>query len=108
MFAIGDRVRCLVDVPCGNRNIHIGSTGTVCNKGYGEVVDISWDDFVYGHDCDGNREYGYGWAVGNRDVELFIDEVIEVDDYMTILFPRSHGSDWLSSEGETQKNERRT
>lgn len=75
-FKVGDRVRCEVEAPDYNENIHIGYLGTV-----GKIdtlsnvpIGVIWDDDVEGHNFNGNSElpcaHGHGWSVKEDDISL--------------------------------------
>ena len=74
MFKIGDRVRCLVDNPDNNDDIHVGSTGTVVLLD-GDIIGVEWDEYVVGHSCNGEAEFGYGWNVCKHEIELDDDGI---------------------------------
>ncbi len=66
MLEINDRVRLIKDHPAGNFRLGIGDEGTVVNLGniYGDIwVGVRFDMYIYGHDCYGRCETGYGWNV---------------------------------------------
>lgn len=75
-FGIGDRVRCVAYNPDGNDNIVPDTMGTiVCCLRYGtRKIGVCWDEFIHGHNCDGECKNGYGWYVGENDVELIEDD----------------------------------
>lgn len=79
-FGVGDRVVSIVDSPEGNRRIHIGSTGVVCD--IDGSISVEWDDDVHGHDCRGRCADGHGWWVMPGDIELYdgSDEPFEFDE----------------------------
>ncbi len=70
MFEVGDRVECIVDYPDDNEYIRIGCLGTVCEELEDDLdglddpsIGVCWDEYVGGHNCNGNCEHGYGWRV---------------------------------------------
>ena len=89
MFKKGDRVQCLIDCPDDNQNIHAGDFGTVCytpiDRNY---VRVRWDNYVNGHDCMGYCEYGYGWTVRKKDIQLYEEEAeeeIDAGEFLELL-----------------------
>ena len=78
-FQIGDRVRCVVDYPDGNRGIVVGSMGTIVELD--TYVGVDWDDELEnGHSCDGSARRGHGWNVEYEEIELIEPESDFADD----------------------------
>ena len=82
-FQVGDRVIVTADhLASTNRSICRGDVATVCNirgafydKEHGEtyLVGIRFDENVYGHDCEGTCEFGYGWYVRDYEISRLVD-----------------------------------
>lgn len=74
MFAIGDRVECIVNHPDNNDYIVVGSIGTVCEicDDDDDAIGVCWDDMGdSGHDCGGNCKSGHGWRVYPNQIILY-------------------------------------
>ena len=75
-FSVGDRVRCIVDHPDGNRDIVIGSEGVVArviNCG-STNIGVEWDDRIRaGHNLDYRILSHRGWYVSKNEIELVLD-----------------------------------
>ena len=66
-FSVGDLVVSIVERPEGNRDIHIGTTGTVVDIDLGmRIAKVHWDlksPSQQAHSCCGRCPNGYGWNV---------------------------------------------
>jgi len=86
-FCVGDRVESMVNHPDGNKDIRIGTTGTVCR--IAGSINVRWDHAVErGHDCGGHCERGYGWNVYDHEIKLYEeDDGVEIDEnsFMSII-----------------------
>lgn len=85
-WQVGDRVVLIDNEPCGNLDLPIGSTGTICSV-FSHEVGVCWDHKIRnGHDCatsNGARcEMGYGWYVFDTQIaqETEDDSDIEIDE----------------------------
>ena len=67
-FKVGDRVRVITDC-IGNRKV-IGKIGTV-RKIFEQThaVGVEFDEYIDGHDIDGDFKYGYCWNFYEYEVE---------------------------------------
>ena len=75
-FSIGDRVRCIVDHPDGNRDIVIGSEGVVVRvtSDGSTNIGVEWDDKISsGHNLDYCISSHRGWYVSKNEIELVPD-----------------------------------
>ena len=82
-FQVGDRVIVTADkLASTNSRICRGDIGTVCRISgafndieHGEtyLIGISFDKRVYGHDCEGTCEFGYGWYIRDYEIALLAD-----------------------------------
>ncbi len=72
MFHVGDRVVAVCNFPAANDEIRVGSTGVVCHisEYSSPPLGVRWDSVACGHDCGGHCEYGFGWYVYPRHIEL--------------------------------------
>lgn len=68
-FKIGDRVR-IKDGYDYYKN-RSGKLGTVVdNPGKNSSPGVRHDDYIGGHDCNGNCPEGYGWYYNSYEIEL--------------------------------------
>ena len=66
-FKLGDKVRIMPGTTYANSPIMEGWLGTVCNVlTSSNEIGVYFEDFIRGHDCDGNCEYGHGWYIKNN------------------------------------------
>lgn len=66
-FKLGDSVIATKDF----ENIGKGMTGTVVHFWENGWVGVDWDDFHYGHGCDGYAEYYSGYYLPEDCLEHF-------------------------------------
>lgn len=91
MFHVGQRVKLIVDNPCGNKRLFAGATGTLINVEDGLLVEF--DEPCDGHGGAGRGKNGYCWWLSTSE---FIpddeeDEEIETaectdDDIISLIF----------------------
>ena len=68
-FKLGDKVRIMPGTKYANSPIMEGWLGTVCNVSTSSnEIGVYFEDFIKGHDCDGNCEYGHGWYINNNEL----------------------------------------
>jgi hypothetical protein len=78
-FAVGDKVKLIVDYPDNNQSLIKGDTGKIVGVKSVPLYNIQWDKKVaQGHDCDRLCLPGYGWNVYGTNIELVKEEVEEV------------------------------
>lgn len=91
MFHVGQRIKLIVDHPCGNKRLVAGATGTLISVDDGLLVEF--DEPCDGHGGAGRGKYGYCWWLSAYE---FIpddeeDEEIETAEYtdndiMSLIF----------------------
>lgn len=64
-FNIGDLVRCINQY----EEIDKGMTGVVVHLYGGGWIGVEWDNFYYGHDCDGYASEDTGYYLTASDLE---------------------------------------
>lgn len=89
-FSIGDLVECVVEHAQMNKNLVIGSLGTVVEVSpFPPHIGVRWECGSsskakyycdkYGlredlHDCNGNCDNGYGWYVEESDIDHVVND----------------------------------
>ena len=80
----GDRVYCIVNHPDNNKDIVVGSTGTVAaiDPSVYRPIGVEWDEAIEGgHDLwgSGKCEDGHGWWVFPKELMLQPPECMEFE-----------------------------
>ncbi len=77
---VGMRVMACVEHPDHNERISIGLTGTVCRISHAaKILGVRWDQDVNGHTCRDTCEDGYGWNVGQKEVDPLYEDLPDFD-----------------------------
>ena len=95
LFSVGDRVRCVINHPDGNKDIVVGSTGTiVCMR---SRIGVRWDDEIAaGHTCTSGYtehcELRHGWFVDKDYIERAVPPeetetmVVDMDEWKDLIY----------------------
>ena len=75
IFKIGDRV-VAIQASDGNEDVY-GVSGTVACYSRDGMIGVIFDDNVNGHSLCGEAEYGYGWYVYAKDIELAEEKCVQ-------------------------------
>lgn len=67
-FKIGDRVKC-IDDGVWSKNLS-GKYGTIKVKHNDSLYAVEFDEYIYGHGCNGLAKYGHGWNCDESMLEL--------------------------------------
>lgn len=78
-FKVGDRVRCVWELPGGNKHI-VGKFGTIINVNYiNNCAMVEFDEYIHGHTGGGRGKDGHCWNIIVKYLELLkitVDEEI--------------------------------
>lgn len=86
-FQIGDLVIAAKDYPQYNHSIRKGQDGVVCHLDDNGMIGVDWGfDVDGGHSCDGFCQYGYGWFVEAKEIELSgVEQDIDEDSFLQVI-----------------------